>query len=154
MAILVTSETRVIIQGITGREGVVRARLMKEYGTKLVAGVTPGRGGQDVGGVPVYDSVAQTQDKHGPIDASVIFVPAALVKNAALEAIQAGNQAPRHRARPRADPRCPRDRRPGGRKGRPVRRPQHPRPRQSRTGRPGDDRRPGRAGQGVVPPGT
>jgi len=90
MSILVNGETRVIIQGITGREGVVRARLMKEYGTKLVAGVTPGRSGQDVGGVPVYDSVAQTQEQHGPVDASVIFVPAALVKNAALEAIEAG----------------------------------------------------------------
>jgi succinyl-CoA synthetase alpha subunit len=90
MAILVSGETRVIIQGITGREGMVRARLMKEYGTNLVAGVTPGRGGQDVCGVPVYDSVVQAQDKHGPVDASVIFVPAALVKNAALEAIQAG----------------------------------------------------------------
>jgi len=90
MAILVTSATRVIIQGITGREGMVRARLMKDYGTNLVAGVTPGRAGQDVYGVPVYDSVAQAWEKQGPFDASVIFVPAALVKNAALEAVEAG----------------------------------------------------------------
>jgi succinyl-CoA synthetase alpha subunit len=90
MAILVTSETRVIIQGITGREGMVRARLMKDYGTNLVAGVTPGRAGQDVYGVPVYDSVAQAWEKQGPFDASVVFVPAALVRNAALEAIEAG----------------------------------------------------------------
>ena len=90
MAILVTSETRVIIQGITGREGMVRARLMKDYGTCLVAGVTPGRAGQDVYGIPVYDSVAQAWEKEGPFDASVIFVPAALVRNAALEAIDAG----------------------------------------------------------------
>jgi succinyl-CoA synthetase alpha subunit len=90
MSILVSGETRVIIQGITGREGTVRARLMKEYGTRLVAGVTPGRGGQDVGGVPVYDSVLEAREKHAPLDASVIFVPAALVKNAALEAIEAG----------------------------------------------------------------
>jgi len=90
MAILVNENSRVIIQGITGREGVVRAQLMKDYGTKLVAGVTPGRAGQDVYGVPVYDSVLQAWEKQGPIDASVIFVPAALVKNAALEAIDAG----------------------------------------------------------------
>ena len=57
MSILVNGQTRVIIQGITGREGVARAQLMKDYGTNLVAGVTPGRGGQEVYGVPVYDSV-------------------------------------------------------------------------------------------------
>jgi succinyl-CoA synthetase alpha subunit len=90
MAILVNSETRVAIQGITGREGMTRAQLMKDYGTKVVAGITPGRGGQDVYGVPVFDSVAQAWEKEGPLDASVIFVPAAYVKNAALEAIDAG----------------------------------------------------------------
>jgi succinyl-CoA synthetase alpha subunit len=90
MSILVNSQTRVIIQGITGREGVTRAQLMKDYGTNLVAGVTPGRGGQDVYGVPVYDSVAEAREKQGTFDASVIFVPAALVKNAALEAIASG----------------------------------------------------------------
>jgi succinyl-CoA synthetase alpha subunit len=90
MAILVNEHSRVIIQGITGREGVVRAQLMKDYGTRLVAGVTPGRAGQDVYGVPVYDSVLQAWEKQGPIDVSVIFVPAALVKNAALEAVDAG----------------------------------------------------------------
>jgi succinyl-CoA synthetase alpha subunit len=63
---------------------------MKEYGTKVVAGVTPGRGGQEVYGVPVYDSVARAWESHGPLDASVIFIPAALVRNAALEAIDAG----------------------------------------------------------------
>jgi len=90
MAILVDKNTRVIIQGITGREGMVRTQLMKDYGTNLVAGVTPGRGGQEVYGVPVFDSVAQAWEKEGPVDVSVIFVPAALVKNAALEAIDAG----------------------------------------------------------------
>jgi succinyl-CoA synthetase alpha subunit len=90
MSILVSGGTRVIIQGITGREGMVRAQLMKNYGTKVVAGVTPGRGGQEVDGVPVYDSVVQAWQAHGPLDASVIFVPAALVKNAALEAVEAG----------------------------------------------------------------
>jgi succinyl-CoA synthetase alpha subunit len=90
MAILVSRETRVVIQGITGREGAVRAQLMRDYGTNLVAGVTPGRAGQEVCGVPVYDSVLRARDERGPFDASVIFVPAALIKNAALEAIQAG----------------------------------------------------------------
>jgi succinyl-CoA synthetase alpha subunit len=90
MAILVNEKSRVIIQGITGREGMVRAQLMKDYGTKVVAGVTPGRGGQDVHGIPVYDSVVQAWEKLGPMDVSVIFVPAALVRGAALEAIDAG----------------------------------------------------------------
>jgi succinyl-CoA synthetase alpha subunit len=90
MAILVNEKSRVIIQGITGREGMVRAQLMKDYGTKVVAGVTPGRGGQDVYGIPVYDSVLQVREKQGPADVSVIFVPAALVKGAALEAVDAG----------------------------------------------------------------
>jgi len=90
MAILVNEKSRVIIQGITGREGMVRAQLMKDYGTNLVGGVTPGRGGQDVYGVPVYDSVEEAWEKAGPIDVSVIFVPAALVKNGALEALEAG----------------------------------------------------------------
>lgn len=90
MSILVDERTRVIIQGITGREGTARARLMKDYGTNLVGGVTPGRGGQDAAGVPVFDSVAEVFEKAGPVDASVIFVPAALVREAALEALAAG----------------------------------------------------------------
>jgi succinyl-CoA synthetase alpha subunit len=90
MSILVDDKSRVMIQGITGREGMARAQLMKDYGTNVVAGVTPGRGGQDVYGVPVYDSVEEAWEKQGPIDVSVIFIPAALVKNAALEAIAAG----------------------------------------------------------------
>lgn len=90
MSILVDEKSRVVIQGITGREGMARAQLMKDYGTNVVAGVTPGRGGQDVYGVPVYDSVEEAWEKQGPIEVSVIFIPAALVKNAALEAIAAG----------------------------------------------------------------
>src|SRR4030042_810128 len=90
MAILVDEKTRVIIQGITGREGIVRAQLMKDYGTNVLAGVTPGRGGQEVYGIPVFDAVEEACEKVGAIDASVIFVPAALVKNAALEALAAG----------------------------------------------------------------
>ena len=90
MSILVNEKSRVCVQGITGREGMVRTRLMKDYGTLVVAGVTPGKGGGEVYGVPVFDSVEEAWGKAGPIDISVIFVPAALVKNAALEAIDAG----------------------------------------------------------------
>ncbi len=90
MSILVDEGSRVLVQGITGREGMVRTRLMKDYGTSVIAGVTPGKGGIDVYDVPVYDSVEEAWKKEGPIDISVIFVPAALVKNAALEAIDAG----------------------------------------------------------------
>jgi succinyl-CoA synthetase alpha subunit len=90
MSILVDERSRVIIQGITGREGTARARLMKDYGTNLVGGVTPGRGGQDAAGVPVFDSVEEVREKTGPVDVSVIFVPAPLVRDAALEAIAAG----------------------------------------------------------------
>jgi succinyl-CoA synthetase alpha subunit len=90
MAILVDEKSKVIIQGITGREGMVRAQLMKDYGTNLMAGVTPGRGGQEVYGVPVFDSVEEVWEKLGPVDISVIFIPGTMVKNAALEAIEAG----------------------------------------------------------------
>lgn len=90
MAILANQESRVLVQGITGREGMVRTQLMKDYGTQLVAGVTPGRGGQEVYGIPVFDSVEEAGEKTGPLDISVIFVPATLVKNAALEALDAG----------------------------------------------------------------
>ncbi|MFQ6108131.1 MAG: CoA-binding protein [Candidatus Aminicenantales bacterium] len=90
MAILVDEHSRVCVQGITGREGMVRTRLMKDYGTKVVAGVTPGKGGSEVYGVPVFDSMEEAMEKAGQIDISVVFVPATLVKNAALEAIDAG----------------------------------------------------------------
>jgi len=90
MAILVDEKSRVVIQGITGREGMVRAQLMKDYGTNVVAGVTPGRAGQEVYGIPVFDSVEEVWETLGPVDISVIFIPATLVKNAALEAIDAG----------------------------------------------------------------
>ncbi len=90
MAILVDERTRVLVQGITGREGRARARLMREYGTKVVAGCTPGRGGESVDGTPVYDTVLEAVEASGGIDASVVFVPAPLVKDAALESIAAG----------------------------------------------------------------
>lgn len=90
MSILVDEKSRVCVQGITGREGMVRTRLMKDYGTRVVAGVTPGKAGTDVYGIPVYDTMEEAWEKAGPLDISVIFVPASLVKNAALEAIDAG----------------------------------------------------------------
>ena len=90
MAILVHQATRVLVQGITGREGRARARLMREYGTRVVAGCTPGRGGETVDGTPVYDTVVEAVEASGGIDAAVVFVPAPLVKDAALEAIAAG----------------------------------------------------------------
>ncbi len=89
MSILVNGSTRVVVQGITGREGRARARLMREYGTMVVAGCTPGRGGEVVDDLPVYDTVIEAVDAHGGFDASVVFVPAPLVKDAALESIAA-----------------------------------------------------------------
>lgn len=90
MAILVDENKRVLVQGITGREGMTRTRLMIDYGTKVVAGVTPGKGGQEILDVPVFDTVLEATGNVGTLDVSVIFVPAPLVKNAALEAIDAG----------------------------------------------------------------
>lgn len=90
MSILIDEKMRVVIQGITGREGTVRAKLMKEYGTNVVAGVTPGRRGEIVHGIPVYDTVEEANEREGPLEVSVIFIPAAFVKEAALEAFAAG----------------------------------------------------------------
>lgn len=89
MAILIDQTKRVLVQGITGREGLLRTRLMLEYGTQVVAGCTPGKGGETVHGVPVFDTVEEAIEQVGPVDISVIFVPAPLVKDAALEAIAA-----------------------------------------------------------------
>jgi len=88
MSILLDENTRGIVQGITGRIGRVQTKWMLEYGTKLVAGVTPGKGGQRVEGLPVYNTVREAVEKHGA-NASVIFVPAPFAKEAALEAIEA-----------------------------------------------------------------
>jgi succinyl-CoA synthetase alpha subunit len=90
MSILIDETKKVIVQGITGREGMSRAKLMMNYGTQVVAGCTPGKGGQEVLGVPVFDTVEEAVNEVGEIDVSVVFVPAPLVKNAALEAIEAG----------------------------------------------------------------
>lgn len=90
MAIIIDETKTVIVQGITGREGMARTRLMREFGTRVMAGCTPGKGGQEVLGVPVFDTVVEAIENVGPVDISVIFVPAPLVKGAALEAIDAG----------------------------------------------------------------
>jgi succinyl-CoA synthetase alpha subunit len=90
MAILIDGRQRVIVQGITGREGIARTRLMQGYGTQVAAGVTPGKGGTEVEGVPVFDTVLAACEAVGPFDVSVLFVPAPLVKGAALEALAAG----------------------------------------------------------------
>src|SRR6266704_2991982 len=90
MAILIDEKKRVLVQGITGREGRARTRLMREYGTNVVGGVTPGKGGQSVLGVPVFNTPREAADSLGEIDISVVFVPAAGVKDAAVSAIDAG----------------------------------------------------------------
>jgi succinyl-CoA synthetase alpha subunit len=90
MAILLTKETTVLIQGITGREGSARAAFMKGYGTKVVGGVTPGRGGENISGIPVFNTVAEAFREKGPIDASVTFVPGPGLKDAFFEAVDSG----------------------------------------------------------------
>ncbi len=91
MSILLSKETTFIVQGITGREAVNLTRECLDYGSKIVGGVTPGRKGRDVHGVPVFDTVAQAVAHHGaPIDGSVVTVPPAFTKDAVLEAIENG----------------------------------------------------------------
>ena len=89
MSILIDENTKLIIQGITGREGTFHGERMVAYGTKVVAGVTPGKGGQDVFGVPVFDTVRQAGESTGA-NASVLFVPAKFTAEGAYEAIDAG----------------------------------------------------------------
>lgn len=89
MSILVNEKTKLIVQGITGRDGSFHAQKMKEYGTQVVGGVTPGKGGQDVSGIPVFNSVAEAKEKTGA-NTAVIYVPAKFAKDAMLEDIKAG----------------------------------------------------------------
>lgn len=89
MSILVDEKTRLLVQGITGREGEFHTRQMIEYGTKVVAGVTPGRGGQSVAGVPVFNMVKEAVAETGA-NTSIIYVPAAGAADAILEAADAG----------------------------------------------------------------
>jgi len=89
MSILIDRHTRLIVQGITGRDGAFHARQMIDYGTKVVAGVTPGKGGTDVHGVPVFDSVAEAVAETRA-NATVIYVPAPFAADAVFEAADAG----------------------------------------------------------------
>jgi succinyl-CoA synthetase alpha subunit len=89
MSILVDENTRVIVQGITGRDGSFHAKAMLDYGTKVVGGVTPYKGGSDVYGIPVFDTVEEAVSKTSA-NASVIFVPAKFAEDAIYEAVNAG----------------------------------------------------------------
>jgi succinyl-CoA synthetase alpha subunit len=89
MAIVVDTETRLIVQGLTGSEGRFHGLRNRHYGTNVVAGVTPGKGGQDVEGIPVFNTVAETVDAAGA-NTSLIFVPARFAVDAIYEAVDAG----------------------------------------------------------------
>ncbi|MCI0777818.1 MAG: succinate--CoA ligase subunit alpha, partial [Chloroflexi bacterium] len=89
MSVLVDQTTRVLVQGITGREGGAQTKLCIEYGTKVVAGVTPGRGGEEFEGIPVYNTVREAAAEQ-KLDCSLIFVPAPFAADAMLEAADAG----------------------------------------------------------------
>lgn len=89
MAVLLDGNTRLIVQGITGHQGQFHTMAMKEFGTNVVAGVTPGKGGTEVHGVAVYETMREAVDRHGG-NASIVFVPAPFAMDAAIEAIEAG----------------------------------------------------------------
>jgi succinyl-CoA synthetase alpha subunit len=89
MSILVNNDTRLVVQGITGREGEFHARQMLDYGTKVVAGVTPGKGGGWIAGIPVFDTVHEAVEATGA-NTSIIYVPARFAPDAILEAADAG----------------------------------------------------------------
>ncbi len=91
MSILVGKDTRLVVQGITGREGRFHTQQMLAYGTNIVAGVTPGKGGMEVEGIPVYDTVKEAVDERGA-NTSIIYVPARFAPDAILEAADAGIQ--------------------------------------------------------------
>jgi len=89
MSIIINENSRVVVQGITGNEGRFHTALMVGYGTRIVAGVTPGKGGQEVQGITVYNAVSEAVSNHGA-DISILFVPAAFARGAITEAIDAG----------------------------------------------------------------
>ncbi|RAK23356.1 succinyl-CoA synthetase (ADP-forming) alpha subunit [Anoxybacillus vitaminiphilus] len=88
MSVFVNKDTKVIVQGITGSQGLFHTKQMLEYGTKIVGGVTPGKGGTEVEGVPVFDTVSEAVEKTGA-NASVIYVPPAFAADAIMEAVDA-----------------------------------------------------------------
>jgi succinyl-CoA synthetase alpha subunit len=89
MAIIVDNDTRLVVQGVTGREGSFHAARNRDYGTKVVAGVTPGKGGGDVSGIPVFDSVREAVAEAGA-NTAMVFVPARFATDAIYEAVDAG----------------------------------------------------------------
>src|SRR5213078_5142662 len=89
VAIIVDTDTRLVVQGLTGREGSFHGLRNRSYGTDVVAGVTPGKGGQDVEGIPVYDEIKQAVEERGA-NTSMIFVPARFAAASIEEAIDAG----------------------------------------------------------------
>lgn len=88
MSILINKNTKVLVQGITGKEGQKASAAMREYGTQVVAGVRPGKGGENVEGVPVYNSVKEAMNAHPDISTTTIYVPPFAAKEAILEAIE------------------------------------------------------------------
>lgn len=88
MSVLVNKDTKVVTQGITGSTGQFHTRACKEYGSQMVAGVTPGKGGQDFEGIPIYDTVAQAKEAQG-VNVSVIYVPPPFAADAIMEAVDA-----------------------------------------------------------------
>src|SRR5690554_2530584 len=88
MSILIDENTKVVVQGITGRDGSFHTQQMLDYGTKIVGGVTPGKGGQTILGLPVFDTVAEAVAETGA-EVSVMYVPAKFAKDAMLDAAKA-----------------------------------------------------------------
>jgi succinyl-CoA synthetase alpha subunit len=89
MSVIVDEDTKVVVQGITGYQGTYHSKAMMDFGTNVVAGVTPGKGGQEVHGLPVFDTVSEAVARTGA-NASCVFVPAPFTKSAVLESIDAG----------------------------------------------------------------
>src|SRR5207244_13508931 len=89
MAVIVDNDTRLVVQGLTGSEGRFHGLRNRNYGTNVVAGVTPGQGGQDVEGIPVFNTVAESVEEAGA-NTSLIFVPARFASDAIYEAVDAG----------------------------------------------------------------
>jgi succinyl-CoA synthetase alpha subunit len=89
VAIIVDRETKLVVQGLTGREGRFHGLRNRAYGTKVVAGVTPGKGGQDVDGIPVFNTVAEAVAETG-VNTTMVFVPAPFAADAIYEAVDAG----------------------------------------------------------------
>ena len=87
MSILINKDTKILVLGITGKSGSLQTRIMKEFGTNIVAGVTPGKGGLEMDGIPVYDFVSDAIEKH-QIDVAISFVPAPFAKDSCIEIIE------------------------------------------------------------------